>query len=244
MKEDLKDVQFHPIIMTDFREFFVDYKFNGRSLNNKERQDVIQVFNRVISDYKSGLPLVYDSLSCYKGRTDPFGILNYTIDSIYLFSLITMLDFHIVGKQFISTDDDYEKRFMRGKMFVILNEGFKKLYGFNGNNHKKSEWAKLTPLFEYFPKVIQQQYIDLTYNLDMLSKTSTWWEQERCWETHIDAESLYASRNEPLNESQVMIESLKLYGALRAVNLFLKNAGAILTNTLIEKYRNGELTDQ
>lgn len=50
-----------------------------------------------------------------------------------------MIDSMVVGKYFILADRDYDQRFMRGKLFVILKEGFKKLYGFNEKSHKKSE---------------------------------------------------------------------------------------------------------
>ncbi len=46
----------------------------------------------------------------------------------------------VAGKYFILADHDYDWRFMRRKLFVILNDGFKKLNGFNMKSHKKSEW--------------------------------------------------------------------------------------------------------
>ena len=44
------------------------------------------------------------------------------------------------------------KRLMRGKLKVILNEGFKKLYGFGENSRKKTEWSKLIGILKYFIK--------------------------------------------------------------------------------------------
>lgn len=40
----------------------------------------------------------------------------------------------------ILEDRDYDRRFMRGKLFVILNEGFKKLYGFNEQSQCRHEF--------------------------------------------------------------------------------------------------------
>jgi len=41
-----------------------------------------------------------------------------------------------------------------------------------------------------------------------------------------------------------MMETLRLYDALMAVNLFLSNAHAYLTNILVDKYRKGELKEE
>jgi hypothetical protein len=43
----------------------------------------------------------------------------------------------VVSKYFMLAEKDYERRLMRGKLSVILNEGFKKLYGF-GKAHKSA----------------------------------------------------------------------------------------------------------
>lgn len=128
-----------------------------------------------------------------------------------LFVLMTMIDSMVASKYFILADKDYDRRFMRGKLFVILNEEFKKLYGFNENGHKKSEWNKLRPLMKYFPEVIHNQYQELTDLLERHTKSSSWWKEERNLETHLDMEKLYKSRQEEVIESKVMIDSLKLF---------------------------------
>lgn len=83
----------------------------------------------------------------------------------------------VAGKYFILADTDYDKRFMRGKMKVILNEGFKKLYGYKEDNKKKSEWFRLLDLMKFFPEIINRQYQDLTFQLENQSKTSSWWKE-------------------------------------------------------------------
>ena len=150
----------------------------------------------------------------------------------------------VAGKYFILADTDYDKRFMRGKMKVILNEGFKKLYGYKEVNKKKSEWFRLLEYMKFFPENINLQYQDLTYQLEQQSKISSWWKDERDYETHIDSEKLYDSRMVEIKESKEMMETLRLYDALMAVNLFLSNAHAYLTNILVDKYRKGELKEE
>ena len=133
---------------------------------------------------------------------------------------------------------------MRGKMKVILNEGFKKLYGFDEKSYKKSEWYRLAPILTYFPKDIQDQYKQLSSLLEEHSRSSSWWKDERNVETHLDIKKLYESRCEEVVESKVMMDSLKLYNTLYAVNLFLSNAHACFYNYLLTKYKQGELKEK
>lgn len=60
-----------------------------------------------------------------KEQHDEYHEINRIVVSVYLFVLITMIDSMVAGKYFILADRDYDRRFMRGKLFVILNEGFK-----------------------------------------------------------------------------------------------------------------------
>ena len=150
----------------------------------------------------------------------------------------------VAGKYFILADTDYDKRFMRGKMKVIFNEGFKKLYGYNEVNKNKSEWFRLLDLMKFFPEIINRQYQDMTYQLENQSKNAFWWKDERDHETHIiDSEKLYNFRMEKIEESKEMMETLRLYDALLAVNHFLTNVHACLRNYVVEKYRRGEIKE-
>ena len=158
-----------------------------------------------------------------------------------LFVLMTMIDSMVASKYFIMADGDYDQRFMRGKLMVIINEGFKRLYGFDEKTHKKSEWDRLFPIMGHFPEVINRQYQELTYHLEKHAKSFSWWKEERNLETHMDAEKLYESRQNDIVESKVMMDSMKLFNTLLAVNNFLTNVHACLFNYLVEKYKRGEL---
>ena len=63
-------------------------------------------------------------------------------------------------------------------------------------------------------------------------------------ETHLDTEELYNSRCELIIESKVMMESLKLYNTLYAVNNFLSNMHSCINNFCVDKYRRGELKEE
>ena len=232
-----------PIWDYKYAQWFQDVRYNGKTLSGGERKEFIAVIDDTIAQYSEGLPLMFDTLEENKDKHDDYHELERNLSSVWLFVLITMIDSMVASKYFILADGDYDRRFMRGKLLVILNEGFKKLYGFNGKNEKKTEWKRISSLMKFFPQEINRQYRVLTEHLDKLSKSSSWWKDERDFETHIDAEQLYKSRQEEIIESKVMMDSMKLFQALLAVNSFLTNAHTCLYNFLIKKYREGELTE-
>ena len=243
MNEEFSDIQYAQIREYRYAQWFREVQYNGKTLSESERQEFISIIDSTIAQYSEGLPLMTDILEDTKERHDEYHKIDRIVVSVCLFVLITMIDSMVAGKYFILADRDYDRRFMRGKLFVILNEGFKKLYGFNEQSHKKSEWNKLLPIMKYFPEVIKRQYQDLTYLLEDQSHISSWWKDERNYETHLDTEKLYKSRQEEIIESKVMMDSLKLFNTLLAVSHFLSNVHACIFNFLVGKYRRGELSE-
>lgn len=157
---------------------------------------------------------------------------------------MTMIDSMVASKYFILADGDYDRRFMRGKLIVILNEGFKKLYGFNKETYKKSEWDRLMPILSHFPERINRQYQELTYHLEKHAKSSSWWREERNLETHLDVKKLYDSRQKEIIESKVMMDSMKLFSSLQAVNSFLYDLHSCLFKYLVGEYKRGDLEEE
>lgn len=243
MNINLENIQYAPIQNYRYAKWFSETKYNNNILSDSERTKLIANIDYTIEEFSEGLPMMMNILEETKDKTDEYNNIYRTVISVSLFVLMTMIDSMVISKYFILADKDYDKRFMRGKLFVINNEGFKKLYGFNPNSNKKSEWDKLLPLMKYFPEEINLQYQELTYHLEKHSKSSTWWKNERDLETHLDSEKLYLSRQDELIESKVMMESLKLYETLLAVDNFLTNMHACLYNFLLEKYQKGELIE-
>ena len=231
MNGDFADIKYAPIRDYKYAQWFKEIQYNGKTLSESERKEFISVIDSTIAQYSEGLPLMTSILEDTTEKHDEYHKIDRTVVSVYLFVLITMID------------SDYDRRFMRGKLFVILNEGFKKLYGFNEKSHKKSEWDRLLPIMKYFPEVINRQYQELTYLLENQSHTSSWWKDERNFETHLDSEKLYKSRQENIVESKVMMDSLKLFNTLMAVSNFLGNVHTCLFNFLVRKYRKGELSE-
>ena len=243
MNEEFADVQCAQIREYKYAQWFNEVQYNGKTLSESERKEFISVIDDTIAQYSEGLPLMISILEDTKEQHDDYHEIDRAVVSVCLFVVITMIDSMVAGKYFILADREYDRRFMRGKLFVILNEGFKKLYGFNEKSHKKSEWDKLQSIMKYFPEVINRQYQELTYLLEKQSHTSSWWKDERNYETHLDAGKLYKSRQEEIVESKVMMDSMKLFNTLLAVSHFLSNVHTCIFNFLVGKYRRGELSE-
>ena len=200
MNEELANIQYAQIIEYKYAQWFKEVQYNGKTLSESERKEFISVIDDTIAQYSEGLLLMTSILEDTKEQYDEYHEIDRTVVSVYLFVLFTMIDSMVAGKYFILADRDYDRRFMRGKLFVILNEGFKKLYGFNMKSHKKSEWNRLQLIMKHFPEVINRQYQELTSLLEKQSQTSSWWKDERNYETHFDTEKLYKSRQEEIIE--------------------------------------------
>ena len=243
MNKDLDNIQYWPIRDYKYAHWFEEVQYNGKTLSDSERKEFVAVIDDTIAIFTEGLPLMYESLESTRDRHDVFHELERTFTSVMLFVLMTMIDSMVASKYFILADKDYDRRYMRGKLYVILNEGFKKLFGFTADARKESDWGRLLPWMERFPKPIVDQYQDVTAHLEEYA-LSSWWKNERNLEVHMeDADKLYRSRQEEIIESKVMMDSMKLYNTLFAVNKFLSNAHGCIVNALIEKYRRGEIKE-
>lgn len=244
MNDDLKNIKFSPILDYNYAPLFEEVKYNGKTLTDSERKEFVTMIDKTIAEFSSELPVIYNILKNNKQQDDEYHKTYYTVVSVMLFVVMTMIDSMVASKYFILANVDYDRRFMRGKLKVIINEGFKRLYGFDNSTNKKSEWNRLPPILRYFPEVIKSQYNDLTCRLKQHSESSSWWKEERNLETHIDAENLYESRQEEIIESKVMMDSMKLYSTLLAVKIFLTNIHDCIYKSLLKKYNRGELTEE
>lgn len=241
MTNEFDYIQYAPIQNHQYEQWFREVQYSGKELNEDEKKEFLQMVNDAIYTHSEGLPLLKKTLDSIKDLHDEFHDAQRIVISVLQFTIITMIDSMVISKYFILADKDYDRRFMRGKMKVILNEGFKKLYGFKGG--KDSKWDELSNILKYFPEEIKKQYQELSSLLEEQAKSSSWWKDERDLETHLDAEKLYASRCEDVVESKVMMDSNKFFRTFYAVNFFLKNMHACFLNSLVHKYQRGELKE-
>ena len=244
MNEDLSSLRIKPIRNNQFAHWFQDVKYNGKTLCHEERTKLVDMLDKTKEEYSKGFSIMQDIFEHFNDCQNELHHIYQTIVSVMIFVLITQMDIMVANKYFILADKDYDRRYFRGKLKVLQNEGFKRLYGFEKKTYKKSEWEKLLSLMKYFPEEINRQFQELTYLLQKQSKSSSWWEEERNLETHMDAVKLYHSRQEELIESKVIMDSMKLYCTLMAVSDYLANLHTCLYNYLVEKYQRGELKDE
>ena len=231
------DFHFSPIRDFHYDEYFQNFLHNGKVINDEDRNEFIKGLDESIAIYSDGLPMLKDALANYKDSDNEFIKAYRTVLSVVQFVVITSIDCLVIGKYFLLADKDYDKRFMRGKMKVILNEGFKKLYGFNDNSKKKSEWNKLSKVMKFLPENVKCQYNHLTELLERHATSSLWWKDDRDVETHLDTENLYESRCADIVESKVMIDSVTLFSTLYAMNQFLTNVHSCFHNTIVMSYQ-------
>lgn len=243
MTEDIENIYFRPILNYPYARWFSVGQYNGKNLTDNMRSQMVSIIDEHVAEFSNSFPKIINIFNQVKEIQDEPHIMYKTVISVMIFVAQTMTDCMIISKYFVLADKDYDKRFLRGKMTVILNEGFKKLYGFDTRTNSKSEWSKLKSVLKYFPDDINHQYCVLTDLLDKHSKSSSWWRDDRNVETHLDFEKLYLSRNEELVEGKVMLDSLKLFDALNAVYQFLDNMHSCIYNSLVELYLNGELKE-
>lgn len=234
-------IQYAQIREYNFKEYFQIFQYNGKVISDAEREDFIKLLDDTIAQYSGGFPMLKEGLDNFKNSKGDFFNAYRTALSVDLFVLMTFIDCLVICKYFLLADTDYDKRFMRGKMKVILNEGFKKLYGFEERTKKKSEWKRLLTIIENCPEIIKRQYKELSERLEEHSKTSSWWKSEREHETHLDIEGLYESRCEDIVESKVMMEATKLLGTLYAIQQFATNVHVCFHNTILKNYREQEV---
>ena len=231
--EKYSSLRYQSLIRFHYKSLFNKIEYNDAILNDEEKKDTIRIFDEEVSRYCSMISELGEikETSTFLSKRMNEGV--HCICSVLLFIEIVICDSIVQGKYFLLADKDYDKRFMRGKFKILLNEGFKKLYGFK--NHEESEWGRIKQFMHFFPRQVQEDYEEITGYLEKESKESSWWKTERDLETHLDAEGLFNSRAEEINESKVMMESLHLFELFHAVNLFACNLFICITNTILKQ---------
>ena len=192
--------------------------YNNKVLSAQEREEfriraeeTIEIFTESID----GFCELYQEYKPFQNKVHDK--ITKTVLDVGIFTCYTYCDCTVLLKHFILSTDLYEKRLFRGKLKVLLNEGFKSLYGFNDKQRKKSYYIKLGEIMNYFPG-FQSEYDSILLKLKQLSEQSTWWKDERNIEVHLDMSQLYKSRHEEINESKVAMEAHLLIDLLVQIN--------------------------
>lgn len=166
MNEDVNSFRYSLIYDHNYAEWFEEIQANGKNLPESEKKDLVAFIDQMIDQYCEGLPLMYKVLEVANSHDNEYHRIDRVVHSVSLFVLVTIIDILVASKFFLLATKDYERSFMRGKLKVILNEGFKKLYGFEKKTYEKSEWERILPILNHFPESINLQYQKLTELLE------------------------------------------------------------------------------
>ena len=192
--------------------------YNNKVLSAQEREEFRIMSEETIRDFSETIEGFYELSQEFKPspNKDHYKITKTVLD-VGIFTSYTFCDCVALLKHFVLSSNAYDKSLFRGKLKVLLNEGFKSLYGFNDKQRKRSYYIKLGEIMNYFPG-FQLEYDSILLKLKQLSEQSTWWKDERNTEVHLDMSQLYKTRHEEINESKVAMESQLLIGLLVQIN--------------------------
>ena len=192
--------------------------YNNKVLSAQEREEFRIMSEETIRDFSESIEGFYELSQEFKPSPNKdHDKISKTVLDVGIFTSYTFCDCVALLKHFVLSSNSYDKRLFRGKLKVLLNEGFKNLYGFNDKQREKSYYIKLGEIMNYFPG-FQLEYDSILLKLKQLSEQSTWWKDERNTEVHLDMSQLYKTRHEEINESKVAMESQLLIGLLVQIN--------------------------
>lgn len=192
--------------------------YNNKVLSAQEREEFRIISEETIRDFSESIEGFYELSQEFKPSTNKdHDKITKTVLDVGIFTCYTFCDCVALLKHFVLTSNSYDKSLFRGKLKVLLNEGFKSLYGFNDKQRKRSYYIKLGEIINYFPG-FQLEYDSILLKLKQLSEQSTWWKDERNTEVHLDMSQLYKARHEEINESKVAMEAHLLIDLLVQIN--------------------------
>ena len=197
--------------------------YNNKVLNEQERMKLCEVADDAIRSFAESIDGMHEwaenvALNDNKG----FRTIEREFIDISIFVAYCYCDIALMTKQFVQSNNSYEKSFLRGKLKVLFNESFKKLYGFSKTAQCNSYFARLKKLAAIFPQFNSEIHV-LEAELHEYSIKDTWWKDERDAEVHWDIENLYQYRHEEVNGSKVMMEAHFMISILYRVNFFIAN---------------------
>lgn len=192
--------------------------YNNKVLSAHEREEFRIMSEETIRDFSESIEGFYELSQEFKPSPNKdHDKITKTVLDVGIFTSYTFCDCVALLKHFVLSSNAYGKSLFRGKLKVLLNEGYKSLYGFNDKQRKRSYYIKLGEIMNYFPG-FQLEYDSILLKLKQLSEQSTWWKDERNTEVHLDMSQLYKTRHEEINESKVAMESQLLIGLLVQIN--------------------------
>ena len=195
--------------------------YNNKVLNEQERMKLCEEADDAVRHFAESIDGMHEwAEKVASNENKGFRTIEREFIDISIFLAYCYCDISLITKQFVQSNNSYEKSFLRGKLKVLLNESFKKLYGFAKKTKEEPYFARLKKLGALFPQFSSEIQV-FEKELHEYSIMDSWWKDERDAEVHWGIEKLYQYRHEEVNESKVMMEAHFKIDILLRVNFFI-----------------------
>lgn len=196
------------------------FQYNNKILSQEERVKFNDLADEMIATFSESIDGMYKISKEYTDMNNVQNKVSKIMCDVSVFVSYAFADCVVLTKLFVNTSVAYEKSLLRGKLKVHLNECFKKLYGYTNQSKKVSYAAKLKEIMPHFHGP-DREFARILDDLEEISKRDSWWKEVRCAEVHMDVPFLYESRHEEINESQVVMETMRLIPFINRFNALL-----------------------
>lgn len=197
-----------------------ELQYNNKILSQEECVNFNDLADEMIATFSESIDGMYKISKEYTDMNNIQNKVSKIMCDVSVFVSYAFADCVVLTKLFVNTSVAYEKSLLRGKLKVHLNECFKKLYGYTNQSKKVSYAAKLKEIMPHFQGP-DREFARILDDLEEISKRDSWWKEVRCAEVHMDVPILYESRHEEINESQVVMETMRLIPFINRFNALL-----------------------
>ena len=209
-----------------------DIKYS-KVLSQEERAKFNLLADEIIAIFSESIDGMYELGKSYQDMNNIHHKVSKIMCDVSVFVSYAFADCIVLTRLFMNTHDMYEKSLLRGKLKVHMNESFKKLYGFTEKARKESYTAKLQEIIPHFHGP-DKEFAGILADLEEISKRDSWWKEIRSAEVHLDLPILYESRHEEINESQVVMETMRLIPFFIRFNALLPRMNLAHMNYMFE----------
>ena len=186
------------------------------------KEELVKLLEKTLHDIPDEIDGVYRVGELYSNLSG-LGVESFeALRKLYDLTLYVELlngDFVVLFHQFLSSSLIYERKYAMAKLYPLMNEGFKHLYGFVNEKTgqvkilPESKWNDIESLLPLMTKEEKSLFDDLSVALQ--DKASfKWWKEERDNETHLNAVGMYKHRCEQDDEDEAIRDAMFFYALL------------------------------
>ena len=111
------------------RFFMNQLSHKNKVLNEQERTELCSTIDGFVKEFSESIDAVHKLAEDIEtSENEWYKKTNREFIAIGIFVAYCFCDISLMTKQFVQSSNPYERAFLRGKLQVLLNESFKKLY--------------------------------------------------------------------------------------------------------------------